>query len=183
MLEKHFFSGIYAEPMVIWPKAYYTDDAEIISNAMNIVRREIRRQDCPQGFQLFNCLSGGFRSGFTSLLLNKIRDNFLGPRWRNRGLKNECFLNCFLPLWPFFSMLWCKVFSSILVGKKKKLQTTHFSNLRSPGLGRESIVSMFYIRNSVLLCFLEWKKQAFSFSARVRDKAPHAPLGPASLPR
>ena len=39
MPEEHFASGVYAEPTVIWPKAYYTDGAEIISNGRNIVRR------------------------------------------------------------------------------------------------------------------------------------------------
>ena len=78
MPEEHFFSTNYAEPMVIWPKGYYTDGAEIISNAMDIIRREIERQDCPQGFQLFNSLSGGFGSGFSGLLLLKIRIIFHG---------------------------------------------------------------------------------------------------------
>ena len=73
MLEEQFFSRNFAEPMLIWPKAYYADGAEIIFDAMDIVRREIERQDCPQGFQLFNNLSGGFGSGFSNLVLGKLQ--------------------------------------------------------------------------------------------------------------
>ena len=61
---------------VIWPKGHYTDGAEVIDRAVDTVRREVERCDFIQGFQFFHSLGGGWGSGFGSLLLLKIRDNY-----------------------------------------------------------------------------------------------------------
>eukprot|EP01084_Bolivina_argentea_P034756 64375_1 len=59
-----------------WAKGHYTEGAELIDEAMDIVRRETEGCNCPQGFQLTQSLGGGTGSGLGTLLLLKVRDNY-----------------------------------------------------------------------------------------------------------
>merc|ERR1712228_907677 len=57
-------------------KGHYTEGAELIDDAVDIIRRETEGCDCPQGFQLTQSIGGGTGSGMGTLLLLKIRDNY-----------------------------------------------------------------------------------------------------------
>ena len=57
-------------------KGHYTEGAELIDEAVDIIRRETENCDCPQGFQLTQSIGGGTGSGMGTLLLLKIRDNY-----------------------------------------------------------------------------------------------------------
>merc|ERR1719162_2031301 len=59
-----------------WAKGHYTEGAELIDEAVDIIRRETEACDCPQGFQLTQSIGGGTGSGMGTLLLLKIRDNY-----------------------------------------------------------------------------------------------------------
>ena len=59
-----------------WAKGHYTEGAELIDEAMNIIRKEAEACNCPQGFQLTHSLGGGTGSGMGTLLLARIRDNY-----------------------------------------------------------------------------------------------------------
>jgi tubulin beta len=59
-----------------WAKGHYTEGAELIDEAMDILRKETESCSCPQGFQLTHSLGGGTGSGMGTLLLMKIRDNY-----------------------------------------------------------------------------------------------------------
>merc|ERR1712087_307014 len=59
-----------------WAKGHYTEGAELIDDAVDIIRRETENCDCPQGFQLTQSIGGGTGSGMGTLLLLKIRDNY-----------------------------------------------------------------------------------------------------------
>eukprot|EP01083_Nonionella_stella_P083271 230190_1 len=59
-----------------WAKGHYTEGAELIDEAMDLVRRETEGCDCPQGFQMTHSLGGGTGSGLGTLLLLKIRDEY-----------------------------------------------------------------------------------------------------------
>merc|ERR1712110_1402853 len=50
--------------------------AELIDEALDIVRQETESCDCPQGFQISHSLGGGTGSGMGTLLLLKIRDAY-----------------------------------------------------------------------------------------------------------
>eukprot|EP01083_Nonionella_stella_P164265 543108_1 len=72
----HFMNGPFAEPSVLWAKGHYTDGAELIDECLDTVRRQVETCDCPQGFQMFHSICGGWGGGFGTLLLWKIRDNY-----------------------------------------------------------------------------------------------------------
>jgi tubulin beta len=59
-----------------WAKGHYTEGAELIDEAVDIIRKETEGCDCPQGFQLTQSIGGGTGSGMGTLLLLKIRDNY-----------------------------------------------------------------------------------------------------------
>merc|ERR1712218_312912 len=59
-----------------WAKGHYTEGAELIDEAVDIIRRETEGCDCPQRFQLTQSIGGGTGSGMGTLLLLKIRDNY-----------------------------------------------------------------------------------------------------------
>ncbi len=44
-------------------KLGYTEGAELIDEAVDIIRRETEASDCPQGFQLTQSIGGGTGSG------------------------------------------------------------------------------------------------------------------------
>merc|ERR1712154_604895 len=59
-----------------WAKGHYTEGAEIVEEVIDIIRKEVEKADCAQGFQLFHSLGGGTGSGMGTLLLLKIRDGY-----------------------------------------------------------------------------------------------------------
>ncbi|KAE8357263.1 tubulin beta chain [Aspergillus caelatus] len=59
-----------------WAKGHYTEGAELVEQVVDVVRREAEACDCLQGFQITHSLGGGTGSGFGTLLLAKIREEF-----------------------------------------------------------------------------------------------------------
>lgn len=59
-----------------WAKGHYTEGAELVDQAMDVIRREAESCDCLQGFQLTHSLGGGTGSGMGTLLLSKIKEEF-----------------------------------------------------------------------------------------------------------
>ncbi|KAJ4268833.1 Tubulin beta chain (Beta tubulin) [Fusarium torreyae] len=59
-----------------WAKGHYTEGAELVEEAVDVVRREVENCDHLQGFQLTHSLGGGTGSGMGTLLLSKIREEF-----------------------------------------------------------------------------------------------------------
>ena len=59
-----------------WAKGYYTEGAEIVDEALDVVRKEAESCDCLQGFQMTHSLGGGTGSGMGTLLISKIREEY-----------------------------------------------------------------------------------------------------------
>jgi len=59
-----------------WAKGHYTEGAELIEEALDVIRKETENCDCPQGFQICQSLGGGTGSGMGTLLLLKLRDAY-----------------------------------------------------------------------------------------------------------
>ena len=59
-----------------YAKIHYTEGAELIDEAVDIIRRETESCNSPQGFQLTHSLGGATGSAMGTLLLLKIRDNY-----------------------------------------------------------------------------------------------------------
>eukprot|EP01084_Bolivina_argentea_P151907 265080_1 len=59
-----------------WAKGHYTECAELIDEAVDIILRETEASDCQQCFQLTQSIGGGTGRGMGTLLLLKIRDNY-----------------------------------------------------------------------------------------------------------
>merc|ERR1712072_1421477 len=59
-----------------WAKGHYTEGAEIVEQAIDVVRKEAEGSDHVQGFQIAHSLGGGTGSGLGTLLLLKIRDAY-----------------------------------------------------------------------------------------------------------
>lgn len=59
-----------------WAKGHYTEGSLIIDNVMDCVRKEAEACDSLQGFQITHSLGGGTGSGFGTLLLSKIADEY-----------------------------------------------------------------------------------------------------------
>ncbi|KAJ1981911.1 Tubulin beta chain (Beta tubulin) [Dimargaris verticillata] len=59
-----------------WATGYYTEGAELIESVLDVVRLEAERCDSLQGFQATHSLGGGTGSGFGSLLVQKIREEY-----------------------------------------------------------------------------------------------------------
>ena len=59
-----------------WAKGYYTEGAEIVDQAMDVIRKEAEGTDCLQGFQMAHSLGGGTGSGLGNLLIQKIREEY-----------------------------------------------------------------------------------------------------------
>jgi tubulin beta len=55
---------------------YYGAGQEFVEPVLDAIRQEAERCDCLQGFQLTHSLSGGTGSGFGTLLLNKLREEY-----------------------------------------------------------------------------------------------------------
>ncbi|CAF0992495.1 unnamed protein product [Adineta steineri] len=59
-----------------WSSGFYNDDTEVIDQVLNTIRKESELCDCLQGFQLSHSLLGGTGSGFGSLLIDKLREEY-----------------------------------------------------------------------------------------------------------
>lgn len=59
-----------------WAKGFYTEGAELIDDAMDVVRKEAENSDCLQGYQICHSLGGGTGSGLGNLLLQRIREEY-----------------------------------------------------------------------------------------------------------
>jgi tubulin beta len=59
-----------------WAKGHYTEGAELIDSVTECVRREAEGADCLQGIQLAHSMGGGTGSGFGTLILSKVREEF-----------------------------------------------------------------------------------------------------------
>merc|ERR1711887_318335 len=59
-----------------WAKGHYTEGAELVDSALDVVRKEAESCDCLQGFQLTHSLGGGTGSGMGTLLISKIREEY-----------------------------------------------------------------------------------------------------------
>eukprot|EP01084_Bolivina_argentea_P197956 339108_1 len=59
-----------------WAKGFYTEGAELIESAFDIIRKEIESCDCLQGFQMIHSLGGGTGSGMGALLISKLREEY-----------------------------------------------------------------------------------------------------------
>merc|ERR1712042_175971 len=59
-----------------WAKGHYTEDAELIEEGLDVIRKEVENCDCPQGFQICHSLGGGTGSGMGTLVLLKLRDAY-----------------------------------------------------------------------------------------------------------
>ena len=59
-----------------WAKGHYTEDAELIDEVVDEIRKESAGCDCSQGFQIIHPLRDRKDSGLGTLLLMKIRDNY-----------------------------------------------------------------------------------------------------------
>ncbi|XP_076297066.1 tubulin beta-1 chain-like [Lasioglossum baleicum] len=59
-----------------WAKGYYSEGAELVENALNVIRREADACDMMQGIQMVRSLGGGTGSGVGSLLMTKLRDEY-----------------------------------------------------------------------------------------------------------
>ncbi|XP_037944967.1 tubulin beta chain-like [Teleopsis dalmanni] len=60
-----------------WAKGYYTEGAELIEPILDTIRKECECCDCLQGFQIVHALGGGTGSGLGTLLISKLREEFL----------------------------------------------------------------------------------------------------------
>ncbi|KAB8215972.1 hypothetical protein BDV33DRAFT_227295 [Aspergillus novoparasiticus] len=59
-----------------WAIGYHTAGAELIDEAMDMVRREAEECECLQGFQIIHSVGWGTGGGMGALLISKLRDEF-----------------------------------------------------------------------------------------------------------
>jgi len=59
-----------------WAKGHYTEGAELVEEAMDVIRHEVESCDLLQGFQLSHSIGGGTGSGLGTLLLSKLREEY-----------------------------------------------------------------------------------------------------------
>jgi tubulin beta len=59
-----------------WGNGYYVENAQLIDDVLSIIRKETELCDCFQGFQLTHSLVGGTGSGFGSLIIDKLREEY-----------------------------------------------------------------------------------------------------------
>ncbi|KAF7418466.1 hypothetical protein HZH68_001119 [Vespula germanica] len=60
-----------------WAKGYYTEGAELTDKALDLVRKEAESCDLMQGIQLVHSLGGGTGGGMGSLLLQKLKEEYV----------------------------------------------------------------------------------------------------------
>ena len=71
----NFIHGDYSAPSIIYPKGYKLG-SDIIEQVMDKIRKKIESYDYYQGSNIIHSSAGGFGSGFTSLLLTKLQDEY-----------------------------------------------------------------------------------------------------------
>jgi len=59
-----------------WAKGHYTEGAEHVEKVMNLLRVQQEKTDATQAFTLYHSIGGGTGSGFGTLILLKIRDQY-----------------------------------------------------------------------------------------------------------
>ena len=59
-----------------WAKGHYTMGNEVIDETMDIIRKNVEGCDQLQGFQLSHSIGGGTGSGFGTLVLEKLKDEY-----------------------------------------------------------------------------------------------------------
>nr|AFM80053.1 beta-tubulin [Teleopsis dalmanni] len=59
-----------------WAKGHYSDGMMLLESVFEVIRKEMEDCDCPQGCQLVHSLGGGTGSGFGTLLISKLRDEY-----------------------------------------------------------------------------------------------------------
>ncbi|KAL9642418.1 hypothetical protein ABK040_014261 [Willaertia magna] len=59
-----------------WATGHYTLGAEIADSVMDIIRKEVEQTECLQGFQITHSIGGGTGSGFGTLLIAKLKEEF-----------------------------------------------------------------------------------------------------------
>eukprot|EP01084_Bolivina_argentea_P008273 15485_1 len=74
--DNNMFSSDYCDPTCIYPKAYFDSGADIIDTVMNKIRKQIEVCNYFQGINMIHSVSGGCGSGFASLLLCKMKDEY-----------------------------------------------------------------------------------------------------------
>lgn len=57
-------------------KGHYTEGAELVEEAMDVIRHEVEGCELLQGFQLCHSIGGGTGSGMGTLLLSKLREEY-----------------------------------------------------------------------------------------------------------
>eukprot|EP01083_Nonionella_stella_P186801 684969_1 len=66
----------YNQPSVLFPKGYSTNGLDLIDTVMDTMRKEIESCDTFEGIHLIHAISGGWGSGFGSLLLSRFADDY-----------------------------------------------------------------------------------------------------------
>eukprot|EP00002_Diphylleia_rotans_P004455 TRINITY_DN13292_c0_g1_i1.p1 TRINITY_DN13292_c0_g1~~TRINITY_DN13292_c0_g1_i1.p1 ORF type:complete len:444 (+),score=91.16 TRINITY_DN13292_c0_g1_i1:60-1391(+) len=59
-----------------YARGYYTEGSEILDVVLDVVRKEVEGCDCLHAFQICHSIGGGTGSGFGSLLLSNVRDEY-----------------------------------------------------------------------------------------------------------
>lgn len=59
-----------------WAHSYYFNEYEDSGNKLDIIRKEVEKCDCLQGFQLVHSCSGGIGSGLSSYIIENVRDEY-----------------------------------------------------------------------------------------------------------
>ncbi|KAL6099360.1 tubb [Pungitius sinensis] len=67
-----------------WAQCHYTEGAELVDSALDVVRKEAESCECLQSSQLTHSLGGGTGSSMGTLLISKIREEY-----------PDCFTNTF----------------------------------------------------------------------------------------
>ncbi|CAD8068237.1 unnamed protein product [Paramecium primaurelia] len=55
---------------------HYTNGTEILNEVLDVIRHQVESSDCLQGFQMTHSLGGGTGSGFGTLLLSKLQEDY-----------------------------------------------------------------------------------------------------------
>eukprot|EP01084_Bolivina_argentea_P231359 390194_1 len=68
--------GKYSEPSIIYPNGYSNDGKDLIDYTMDKLRYQIEICDYYQGINMIHSIIGGFGSGFSTLLLTTLTDEY-----------------------------------------------------------------------------------------------------------
>ncbi|KAL9657000.1 hypothetical protein ABK040_007088 [Willaertia magna] len=70
------YSNAYASAGNNWGAGFYTAGAEQADEVVDLIRRESEQAESIQGFQFIHSLGGGSGSGFGTLLISKMKEEF-----------------------------------------------------------------------------------------------------------